>query len=62
MREIKFKTKSYTPKIELEFDSFVCDGCGEVFTNEESIEVSTPQLAGIVMCKECMKEDVTNID
>ena len=42
-------------------DSFICDGCGKKYSIKElSREINTPQLAGIVMCKNCINETKLN--
>ena len=42
-------------------DSFICDGCGKKYDIKDlSREINTPQLAGIVMCKNCINETKLN--
>lgn len=41
-------------------NSFICDGCGKEYPIEEAIDINTPNLTGIVMCKNCTKNDDMN--
>jgi hypothetical protein len=50
-------TKFKKPKIQIEFDGYICDGCGKGFDNKEDLEdISTPGISGICMCKECLNK------
>jgi len=36
-------------------NKFICDGCSKEYPIKEAVDVNTPNLAGIVMCKSCTK-------
>lgn len=35
---------------------FICDGCGKEYPIEDSIDVNTPNLSGVVICRDCIED------